>query len=184
MFKAITESEIEDVCLGLLRELGYRIVYGPDISEGGVAEERKYGEVVLVGRLRDSLRRINGSIPDVAIDEAVKKVLRTESQDLVVNNGLFHKLIANGVNVQYKRADGSVKDELVWLFDFQDVANNEFLAVNQFNVIEERNNRRPDIILFVNGLPLVLIELKNPADENATKWSAFNQCGTYKLQIL
>jgi type I restriction enzyme R subunit len=183
MSKIMTESEVEDVCLGMLRDRGYGIVYGPDISEGGLAEERKYGEVVLVGRLRDALRRINKSIPDGAIDEAVKKVLRTESQDPVVNNQLFHRLVTNGVNVQYKRADGSVKDELVWLFDFQDIGNNEFLAVNQFTIIEERNNRRPDIILFVNGLPLVLFELKNPADENATVWSAFSQFETYKQLI-
>ena len=91
--------------------------------------------------------------------------------------------MTNGIGVQFKRADGTVKDELVWLFDFQDVDNNEFLAVNQFTIIEERNNRRPDIILFVNGLPLVLIELKNPADENATVWSAFNQLDTYKHLI-
>ena len=121
MSKVMTESEVEEICLGLLRDLGYGVVYGPDISEGGVAEERKYGEVVLVGRFRDALRRINKSIPDGAIDEAVKKVLRTESQDLVVNNQLFHKLVTNGVNVQYKRADGSIKDELVWLFDFQNI---------------------------------------------------------------
>ena len=179
----ITESDVEENCLDLLRDLGFGVVYGPDISEGGVAEERMYGEVVLVGRLRDALRRINKSIPDSAIDEAVKKVLRTESQDLVVNNQFFHKFVANGVNVEYKRADGSVKDELVWLFDFQNIGNNEFLAVNQFTIIEDRNNRRPDIILFVNGLPLVLFELKNPADENATVWSAFNQFDTYKQLI-
>jgi type I restriction enzyme R subunit len=183
MPKILTESEVEDVCLGMLRDLGYGVVYGPDISEGGVAEERKYSEVVLVGRLRDALRRINKSIPDGAIDEAVKKVLRTESQDLVVNNQLFHNLVTRGINVQYKRVDGSIKDELVWLFDFQDISNNEFLAVNQFTIIEERNNRRPDIILFVNGLPLVLFELKNPADENATVWSAFNQFDAYKQLI-
>jgi type I restriction enzyme R subunit len=179
----MTESEVEDVCLGMLRDLGYGVVYGPDISEGGIAEERKYSEVVLVGRLRDALRRINESIPDGAIDEAIKKILRTESQDLVENNQLFHRLVTNGVNVQYKRPDGSVKDELVWLFDFDDLTNNEFLAVNQFTIVEERHNRRPDIILFINGLPLVLIELKNPADENADISSAFRQFGTYKQEI-
>jgi len=183
MPKIITESEVEDVCLGMFSDLGYDVVYGPDISEGGPAEERKYSEVVLINRLRDALRRINRSIPDDAIEEAIKKVLRTGSQNLVVNNQDFHKLVVNGVPVQYKRKDGGIKDELVWLFDFDDVNNNEFLAVNQFTVIEERNNRRPDIILFVNGLPLVLIELKNPADEKATVWSAFNQLGTYKHQI-
>jgi type I restriction enzyme R subunit len=183
MSKIMTESEVEDACLGMLRDLGYGLCYGPDISEGGVAEERKYNEVVLVSRLRDALRRINKSIPDGAIDEAIKKVLRTESQDLVVNNQLFHRLVANGINVQYKRADGSIKDELVWLFDFKDISNNEFLAVNQFTIIEERHNRRPDIVLFVNGLPLVLIELKNPADENATISTAFKQFGTYQQEI-
>src|ERR1039457_7258542 len=105
----ITESEVEENCLDLLKDLGYVVVYGPEISEGGVAEERKYGEVVLVGRLRDALKRINKSIPDGALDEAVKKVLRTESQDPVVNNQLFHKLVPSGVNVEYKRADGSIK---------------------------------------------------------------------------
>jgi type I restriction enzyme R subunit len=183
MPKIITEEDLEKECLDLFNSLGYCRVYGPDISEGGVAEERKYGEVVLVGRLRDALRRINKSIPDGALDEAVKKVLRTESQDPVVNNQLFHRLVANGVPVEFKRSDGTVKDELVWLFDFANMGNNEFLAVNQFTIIEERNNRRPDIILFVNGLPLVLFELKNPADENATVWSAFNQFDTYKQLI-
>ena len=122
----------------MLRDLGYTVAFGPDISEGGIAEERKYNEVVLVGRLKDALRRINKSIPEAAIDEAVKKVLRTESQESVANNQIFHSLLTNGVNVQCKRADGSVKDELVWLFDFQNIANNEFLAVNQFTIIEER----------------------------------------------
>ena len=183
MSKIMTESEVEDACLGMLRDLGYGLCYGPDISEGGPFEERKYSEVVLVRRLREALRRINKSIPDIAIDEAVKKVLRTESQDLVVNNQHFHRLVVNGVPVQYKRADGSIKDELVWLLDFHGISKNEFLAVNQFTVIEERNNRRPDIILFVNGMPLVLIELKNPADENATVWSAFNQFETYQKEI-
>jgi type I restriction enzyme R subunit len=148
-----------------------------------MAEERKYGEVVLAGRLRDALRRINKSIPETAIDEAVKKVLRTESQEPVANNQLFHKLVTDGVDVQYKREDGSIKDSKVWLFDFKDLSNNEFLAVNQFTIIEEHNNRRPDITLFVNGLPLVLIELKNPADEEATISSAFKQFGTYQKEI-
>jgi len=183
MSKIMTELELEETCLEMLRNLGYDVFYGPDISEGGLAEERKYNEVVLVGRLRDALRRINRSIPEGAIDEAVKKVLRTESQDLVVNNQNFHKLAVNGVPVQYKRKDGSIKNELIWLFDYQNIDNNEFLAVSQFTIIEERNNRRPDIILFVNGLPLVLFELKNPANENATVWSAYSQLETYKHQI-
>lgn len=183
MSRAMSESEVEDMCLGMLRGLGFGVVFGPHISEGGLAEERKVGEVVLVGRLREALRRINKIIPGAAIDEAVKKVLRAESQSVVENNQAFHRLVTNGVNVQYKRSDGYVKDDVVWLFDYQNVGNNEFLAVNQFTIVEERLNRRPDIILFVNGLPLVLIELKNPADENASISSAFKQLGTYQQEI-
>jgi len=167
----------------MLKDLGYQLHYGPDISDDGSFEERKYREVVLVKRLRTMLRAINQSVPEVAIDEAIKKVLRTESQDPVTNNQLFHSLITNGINVQYKRTDGSIKEELVWLIDFNCVDNNDFLAVNQLTIVEEHNERRPDLILFVNGLPLVLIELKNPADENASIFSACKQVGTYQKQI-
>jgi type I restriction enzyme R subunit len=183
MVKVMLEAEIEEMCLDMLGELGYVKVFGPDISEGGIAPERNYGEVVLVDRLRQALRRINRSIPDEAINEAVKKVLRSESQNLVENNQSFHRLVTNGISVQYKRTDGSVKDDIVWLFDHQNVDNNEFLAVNQFTIKEERYNRRPDIILFVNGLPLVIIELKNPSDEKADLTAAFKQFETYKQEI-
>jgi len=128
MSKVMTESEVEQICLDMLKELGYDVVFGPDISEGGMAEERKAGEVVLAGRLREALRHINRSVPDAALDEAVKKILRAESQGLVENNQSFHRLVTNGVNVQYKRADGSVKDDVVWLFDFQNIATNEFFS--------------------------------------------------------
>lgn len=183
MSKVITESEVEEMCLDMLKELGYGIVYGPDISEGGVADERKAGEVVLASRLREALRSINRGIPEAALDEAIKKVLRTESQDSVENNQSFHRLVTNGVNVQYKRADGGVKDDVVWLFDFKNVGNNEFLAVNQFTIKEEHHERRPDIVLFVNGLPVVIVELKNTADENATLEGAYKQLGTYIQEI-
>ncbi|MCW4002681.1 MAG: type I restriction endonuclease subunit R, partial [Candidatus Bathyarchaeota archaeon] len=183
MSKVMLESEVEAMCLDMLKALGYGVVYGPDISEGGSSEERKAGEVVLVGRLRQALRRINRSVPDAALDEALKKVLRSESQGLVENNQAFHRLVINGVNVQYKRPDGGVKDDVVWLFDFQNIANNEFLAVNQFTIKEERHERRPDIVIFVNGLPLVLVELKNAADENATLSGAYKQLGTYMQEI-
>ena len=184
MPKLMTEEDLEKECLDLFSSLGYCRVYGPDISEGGIAEERKYGEVVLVGRLRNALRRINKSIPDGAIDEAVKKVLRTESQDPVVNNQLFHRLVANGVNVQYKRPDGSIKDEPAWLFDFNDVTNNEFLAVNQFTIIEERNNRRPDIVLFVNGLPLARARHRNILFPETSAGSSPNRALSYWMNVL
>ena len=183
MPKPITESDVEQSALDILKTLGYNIIYGPDISEGGISEERKYNEVVLTQRLRVALERINKDIPKEAIEEAIKKVIRTDSQNQIVNNQQFHKMAVNGVDVEYKRKNGEIKHDTVWLFDFNNIKNNEFLAVNQFTIIEERNNRRPDIILFINGIPVVLIELKNPADENATIWTAFSQFETYKNQI-
>ena len=182
MPKIITESEVEEASLDMLEELGYKIIYGPDISEGGINEERKYNEVVLVQRLRNALQRINKDIPKEAIEEAIKKIKRTDSQNQIINNQSFHKFITEGVPVEYKTKDG-IKHNYVQLFDLKEIKNNEFLAVNQFTIIEERNNRRPDILLFINGLPIVMIELKNPADENATTKSAFNQFQTYKQLI-
>lgn len=179
----ITESEVEQVALDILKDLGYHIVNGPDIAPDGTNPERRsYQDVILVERLREAINRINPNIPKDAKEEAVKKVLRVESQNLVTNNQHFHSLLVNGVPVQYRKHDRIVDDH-VFLIDFKNIRNNEFLAINQFTIIEDKNNRRPDIILFINGLPLVLIELKNIADENATIWDAFNQIQTYKAQI-
>ena len=182
MQKIITESEIEEASLEVLKDLNYKIIYGPDISEGGVNEERSYNEVILVNRLRNALEAINPNIPKEAIEEVIKNVRRTESQNLVFNNQQFHRAVMNGLDIEYKRKDGSIKGDKIWLFDFNNIENNEFLAVNQFTIIEN-DERRPDIVLFINGLPLVLIELKNIADENATIWTAFKQFETYKQQI-
>ncbi|MCJ7616120.1 MAG: type I restriction endonuclease, partial [Desulfobacterales bacterium] len=173
MTHGITESELETAALEILSELGYTILYGPDIVPDGISPERKsYSDVVLVKRLRNAVDRINSDLPGEAREEAVQKVLRTESPQLITNNQNFHKKLVEGVDVEYRRKDGSIATDKVWLFDFKDPHNNEFLAVNQFTVIENNNNRRPDIIIFINGLPLVVIELKNPADENATLWTA------------
>jgi type I restriction enzyme R subunit len=183
MSKIIIESEVEQAALEILSELGFEQIYGPDIAPDGAVPERKsYQDVVLVERLRNALEKINPSIPKDAIKDAIKRVLRTESQNQVVNNQHFHKMLVDGVDVEYRK-DGRIAGDKVWLFDFKEPKNNEFLTVNQFTIIEENNNRRPDIILFVNGLPLVVIELKNPADENATIWTALNQLETYKAQI-
>ncbi len=179
----ITESDLEELFLELFEQIGYEIRYGPDISPGGPKEERKYSEVVLLSRLRERLRIINPDIPDDGIDEAIKKIMKTESQDPVSNNRDFHRFVMNGVPVQYRKEDGKIKEDIVFLMDSKDIDNNEFLAVNQFTIIEGKNNRRPDIILFINGLPLVLIELKNPVDENADIWSAYEQIQTYKSEI-
>jgi type I restriction enzyme R subunit len=184
MTPGITESEVETVALEILSELDYKILYGPDIAPDGISPERKsYSDVVLVDRLRDAVNRINPDIPGEAREEAIKKVLRSESPQLIINNQNFHKKLVEGVDIEYRKKDGSIANDKVWLFDFKNPKNNEFLAVNQFTILENNNNRRPDIILFINGLPLVVIELKNPADENATIWTAFNQLETYKAQI-
>ncbi|GIU68812.1 MAG: hypothetical protein KatS3mg002_0048 [Candidatus Woesearchaeota archaeon] len=128
MKKAISESEVEEAALDILRELGWTILHGPDISEGGSNEERKYSEVVLVNRLRNALERINKDIPEEAIQEAIKKVLRTDSQNQIINNQQFHKMVVNGVDVEYKK-NGEIKNDKIWLFDFKNIKNNEFLAV-------------------------------------------------------
>lgn len=181
---SFTESEVEEAALEILSDLGYKILHGPEIAPDGLHPERQsYSDVVLIERLRNAISRLNTTIPEEARDEAIKKVLRSESPHLIINNKNFHKMLVDGVEVEYRRKDGSIAGDKVWLFDFKNPANNEFLAVNQFTVVENNNNRRPDIILFVNGLPLVVIELKNPADETATIDTAFNQIETYKAQI-
>ena len=183
MNKIITESSVEQVALDILSELKYRVIYGPDIAPDGLRPERRsYADVILVDRLREAMDRFNPKIPAEAKDEAVKRILRTESPDLVINNHYFHKMLVDGVDVEYRK-DGRIAGDKVWLFDFDKVNENEFLAVNQFTVIENNINRRPDIVFFVNGLPIAVIELKNPADENATTFTAFKQFQTYKLQI-
>ncbi|MDD5686245.1 MAG: type I restriction endonuclease subunit R [Elusimicrobia bacterium] len=179
----ITESEIEQLSLDILKELGYKTLYGPDIAVDGTRPERDdYFNSVLIERLMEAIDRLNPQVPKTAQEEVLKKVLRDKTPNLIVNNHNFHKLLVNGVDVEYKKV-GKIVGDKVWLFDFKNINNNEFLAVNQFTVIENNNNRRPDIVIFVNGLPLVVIELKNPADENATIKSAFKQFETYKTQI-
>ncbi|RPI13217.1 MAG: type I restriction endonuclease subunit R [Ignavibacteriae bacterium] len=182
--KIISESHIEEAALDILKELGYEIIFGPDLLPDGLFAERKsYDEVVLSDRFKNNLYRINKNLPKEALEEAAKKVLRISSPELITNNEEFHKLFVNGVDIEYRKPDGTITGDKAWLFDFEDIDNNEFLAVNQFTVIENGINRRPDIVIFVNGLPLAVIELKNIADANATIWSAFNQIETYKDQI-
>ena len=183
MSKWMSESDIEGLFLDTLSAMSYSIKFGPDISPGGRKPEREYSEILLTGRLKERLQLINPDFPKEAIDDAIRTLIKNESQDLVSNNHDFHGMLVNGIDVQYKREDGSIKHDKVFLFDFNHMENNEFLAVNQFTVIENKHERRPDIVLFVNGIPLVLIELKNPEDENATIWSAYKQIGTYISEI-
>ena len=183
MPKWMTESDVEDLFLGILSNIGYSIEFGPDISPGGKEQEREYSDPILTYRVKERLQLINPEIPIEAIEEAIRTLRKNNSQDLVSNNHDFHNLIVNGIDVQYRKRNGSIKHDKVFIFDFNHLENNEFLAVNQFTIIENRHERRPDIVLFVNGIPLVLIELKNPEDENATIWSAYRQIQTYLNEI-
>ncbi len=181
---SLNESHIEEATLEWLGELGYGIGHGPDMAPGEAAAERdSFSDVVLKGRLREAIHRLNPAIPEEAREEAVRKVLRHETTSLIGNNRSFHHHLRDGVPVEYKRPDGSIAGDRVRLVDFADVKANDWLAVNQFTVIEGQHNRRPDVILFLNGLPLAVIELKNAADEEATIWSAFSQLQTYKAEI-
>jgi type I restriction enzyme, R subunit len=178
------ESIVEDAALGWFEQLGYAIGHGPHIAPGEPASERGgFGDVVLVGRLRDAIQRLNPHIPHDALDEAVRKVLRVGTPSLTQTNRAFHKMLRDGVEVEYPRPDGSIAGDHARLVDFSNVNANDWFAVNQLTVIEGQHNRRPDIVLFVNGLALGLVELKNAADEEATIWNAYAQLQTYKAEI-
>ena len=177
------ESDIEQTTLELLRdENGYAIAFGPDLLDG-FAPERVYNEVILKGRLKAAIDRLNPHIPLSAREEAFKKVLRTESLTLIDNNQAFHRHLTEGVDVKFGVGEGKSRTDKVWLIDFSHPENNDFLAVNQYTVVENNVNKRPDIVLFINGLPLVVIELKNAADEKADLQAAFRQLQTYHQQI-
>lgn len=182
MKNSITENEIEEVAIQYLVSLGYEYLSGIDISPDGDIPERQYNEVVLEKRLQIAIDRLNPNIDYEAKESALRKVLRTESTDALINNEIFHKYLTEGIGIEIRKEDG-IRGENVKIIDFENPENNEFLAINQFTIIENNNNKRPDIILFINGLPLVVVELKNATDENATVKSAFNQLQTYKNYI-
>jgi type I restriction enzyme R subunit len=179
----ITESAIELLSIKNLEGLGYHYLYGPDIAPDGTSPERAtYEQVILAHRLKQAVKRINTGIPVDAQNEAIKEIQRIASPELLGNNETFHRLLTEGIPVT-KRIQGDDRGDRVWLIDFSDPLNNEFLVVNQFTVVENHQKKRPDILLFVNGIPLVVIELKNAVDENATIHSAFKQIETYKALI-
>jgi len=182
MRNSITENEIEEIALSYLQGLGYTYQLGTVISPDGEHPERQYNEVVLVTRLRDAIDKLNPNISQDAKEDALKKVLRTESPNAIINNETFHRYLTDGVDVEMRTENG-IRGEKIYIVDFENPENNEFVAINQFTVVEGNQNKRPDIILFVNGLPLVVIELKNAVDENANLKSAFNQLQTYKQAI-
>jgi type I restriction enzyme R subunit len=180
----LNESTVEDAALTWFGELGYAVAHGPNLAPGEPAAEREsFGDVVLVGRLREAIQRLNPAIPEDAREDAMRKVLRLATPSLTQTNRAFHKMLRDGIEVEYPRPDGTVAGDHVLLVDFQSVAANDWLVVNQYTVIEGQNNRRPDIVVFINGLPLGLIELKNAADEDATIWTAYDQLRTYKAEI-
>ncbi|MBF7731399.1 type I restriction endonuclease subunit R [Pseudomonas sp. N040] len=179
----MTEDQLEQEALGWLAELGYTHVYGPDIAFDGSSPEREnYRQVLLVERLRSAIARLNPLVPLAAREDALKQVVDLGMPVQLSANRLFHRLLVGGVPVQYQK-DGETRGDFVRLIDWADVAANDWLAVNQFSIQGPKHTRRPDIILFVNGLPLVLLELKNPADVHANIWKAFDQIQTYKEQI-
>ena len=183
MAAKLTESGIETLAIECLQALGFDYIYGPDIAPDSANPEREsFAEVLLLSRLRNAVARINPTLPSAALDEAIKTIQRISSPELLANNEAFHRLLTEGVNVSYQK-DGNTRGDLVWLIDFANPVNNEFVVANQFTIIENNQNKRPDVILFVNGLPLVVIELKNAADENTTLASAYRQLETYKQAI-
>ncbi|CDR92350.1 type I restriction-modification enzyme, R subunit [Ectopseudomonas oleovorans] len=179
----MTEDQLEQETLGWLAEVGYSHLYGPDIAHDGDSPEREnYRQVLLVERLRHAIARLNPSVPLAAREDALKQVVDLGLPVQLSANRLFHRLLVSGVPVQYQK-DGETRGDFVRLIDWADVRANEWLAINQFSIQGPKHTRRPDIILFVNGLPLVLLELKNPADVNADLVKAFDQLQTYKEQI-
>jgi type I restriction enzyme R subunit len=183
---SFSESVVEDAALAWLEGLGYNVLHGPEIAVGMVDAERNdpnYRDVVLEGRLRQALVRLNPDLPAEALEDAFRKLIRTDAPSLIERNRAVHRMLVDGVTVEYRRADGSIAGAQARVLDFDTPDNNDWLAVNQFTVAEGQHTRRPDVVLFVNGLALAVIELKNPADENATVWSAYQQLQTYQAQI-
>lgn len=179
----LCESEIEVMAIEELIELGYNYVAGPDVAPDSLdAERNSYSDVILSGRLRTALERINPSIPSFVIDDAVTKLHRYNNLSLISDNENFHNLFVNGIPVEYRKGNEIIGD-YVKICDLANPLNNDFLVINQFTIIENNINKRPDVILFINGIPIVVLELKNPADENATVKKAYDQIQTYKSTI-
>lgn len=182
---AFAESVVEDAALAWLEALGYAVLHGPDIAAGPGAErsDPNYRDVVLERRLRQALAHLNPDLPPEALEDVYRKLTRVDAPSLVERNRAAHRMLIDGVTVEYRRKDGSIAGAQARVIDFDVPDNNDWLAVNQFTVSDGQHTRRPDVVLFVNGLPLAITELKNSADKNATVWSAFQQLQTYQVQI-
>ncbi len=179
----INEDQLEQLCLEWFRENSYGYAYGPDIApDGKIPEREDYRQSVLIGRLLTALKKINPHLPFATLEEAALSIGKPEHPVLIQNNRVFHKWLLEGVAVEYRDGDETGYDH-AQLIDFQNFRNNQFLVVNQFTLQGTKMNRRPDIVVFINGLPIAVIELKNPADVQADIWDAFNQLQTYKDEI-
>ena len=179
----ITEDQLEQLCIEWFQSIGFETACGYDIAPDGDTPERAdYRQVILIDRLLRQLEVINPNIPETVREQAAQLISKPETPILIKNNKTFHKLLLEGVKVNYKEDDND-KTDYVQLIDFDNVNNNRFLVVNQVTIAGIKGNRRPDLVIFVNGLPLAVIELKNPADDNADIWSAFQQLQTYKDEI-
>lgn len=181
-----TESELELATLEWLEGLGYKLVFGPDVSPDGEKPERKsYDEVVLRGRLKGAIDKLNPEIPKEGKEEAFRKILNIPNltPSLVSNNQIFNSLFREGVDIEYKDENGRIRGDKVWIADVDNPENNDWLVANQFRIIENKHNRVPDVVVFLNGLPIALFELKNPADEKTTTKDAFWQFETYKNEV-
>lgn len=177
-----TEDKLEEAAIEIFEEMGYEHAYGPDISVDGEYPERaNYKDCILEGRIKDALFKINRDIPQDGLDDAFRQIITFNSPSIIENNKDFHKLLTEGIDVQIVR-NGEIKTEKVNIIDFKNPENNDFLVVNQFTIIENEE-RRPDLILFINGIPLVVIELKSATDENVSIDEAYNQIQTYKKDI-
>ena len=178
--RAISESMVEQVTLAWLESIGWQISHGPDLMPD---ERADYGAVVLEGRLRNAIARLNSGLPSTAWDDAFTKLTRPAGSNLVTRNREFHRMLVNGVTVEYRDDNGAIRGAQAQVIDYADATANDWLAVNQFTATENQNTRRADVVLFINGLPLGIIELKNPADPDADIWDAWNQLQTYKEEL-
>jgi type I restriction enzyme R subunit len=180
----LNEAIVEEAALDCFQALGYAVLPGLQLAPGEpTAERQSFSDVLLLGRLRQAIGRLNPTIPKEAQEEALRKLLRLGSPSLTQTNRAFHQLLRDGVPVEYARPDGSIAGDHVRLVDFTTVAENDWLVVNQFSISDGQHSRRPDLVVFLNGLPLGLIELKNAADEGTTIWSAYAKLQTYKAEI-
>jgi type I restriction enzyme R subunit len=182
MSTGFAESTVEQATLAWVESRGFTIAHGPDIAFGQPGAERSeptYRDVVLEWRLREALVRLNPDLPQEALDEAFRRIVRADGPSLIERNRAVHRMLVDGVTVEYRRPGEPIRGAQARVIEFDDPDNNDWLAVNQFTVVgPQGHNRRADIVIFVNGLPLGVIELKNPADEKADVWAAFRQLET------